>query len=426
MRDQFGAPIAPEVSVGGLTIRTDAAPSALRVHADLGIVSARGLTGQVIHRARWPERGLFETRAITTPGGDYLLMFPDGGHYGPSDRKVNDMFAYRSSDKGRTWVGPTVAFDIDYNQHGFVPLIPRGQHRIYAFGTQPVWGLYTRQNGLHENAPIGYRYSDDDGHTWSEVRIIRPENDPGFTGMSVMRMCETDRGTWILSAYEGDRSYRPLMTRQYLMRSEDQGRTWELLPRKRHGGWCVLEYGRMDEGRPISLGNDQVYCMMRTPTGRLWATRSEDDGRTWAPPAPTSLVHPDAPPMLFHLSDRNTLAAFHHNRHSVTRDMYRDRGFGRTPEAFMDRAELWLSLSHDKGRSWSVPRFVLANALAPTFAKAFRNHQCSYVDMFVDDGTIHLFVPHRWERVLHLQLKEPELASLPTREMLVVTQEKQE
>ena len=92
----------------------------------------------------------------------------------------------------------------------------------------------------------------------------------------------------------------------------------------------------------------------------------------------------------------------------------------------MDRAELWLSLSHDKGRSWSVPRFVLANALAPTFAKAFRNHQCSYVDMFVDDGTIHLFVPHRWERVLHLQLKEPELASLPTREMLVVTQEKQE
>jgi len=30
---------------------------------------------------------------------------------------------------------------------------------------------------------------------------------------------------------------------------------------------------------------------------------------------PTPLVHPDAPPMLFHLADGKTLAAFHRNRH---------------------------------------------------------------------------------------------------------------
>ena len=36
--------------------------------------------------------------------------------------------------------------------------------------------------GLSENTPIGYRYSDDDGQTWSEVRIIRPKNDPDFRG----------------------------------------------------------------------------------------------------------------------------------------------------------------------------------------------------------------------------------------------------
>ena len=28
-----------------------------------------------------------------------------------------------------------------------------------------------------------------------------------------------------------------------------------------------------------------------------------DDGRNWSYPAPTPLVHPDAPPMLFKLSD---------------------------------------------------------------------------------------------------------------------------
>ncbi|MDD4108978.1 MAG: sialidase family protein, partial [Prolixibacteraceae bacterium] len=261
--------------------------------------------------------GLYETRAIKTPDGDYLLMFPNGGHYGgagKSGKKVNDMLAYRSNDKGKTWAGPTVAFDIDYNQHGFISLIPRGTKRIYAFGTQPIWGMYEPQKpGLHENAPIGYRYSDDDGKTWSEVRIIRPQNDPDYRGMSVMRMCETDFGTWILGTHEGDWSYKPLLTRQYLLRSEDQGQTWELLPGRRHGGWHAKCFNRMDEGRPIGLVDGKIFLMTRTPEGHLWGAWSNDDGKTWTDPKPTSLVHPDAPPMLFKLSDGKTLIAFHHN-----------------------------------------------------------------------------------------------------------------
>ncbi len=119
-----------------------------------------------------------ETRAIKTPAGDYLLMFPEGEHYGNHPGHVNDLIAYRSSDKGKTWQEPKVALDIDYSQHGFSPLIPKGGSRIYTFGTQPVVGMHTTENGQGENAPIGFRYSDDDGHTWSEVRLIRPVNDP--------------------------------------------------------------------------------------------------------------------------------------------------------------------------------------------------------------------------------------------------------
>mgnify|MGYP000349680563 CR=1 FL=1 len=47
---------------------------------------------------------------------------------------------YKSIDGGKTWTGPKVAFDIDDSQHGFIPLIPRGTKRIYAFGTQPIPG----------------------------------------------------------------------------------------------------------------------------------------------------------------------------------------------------------------------------------------------------------------------------------------------
>jgi hypothetical protein len=362
--------------------------------------------GQVVHRARSVKGGLYETRATITPGGDYLLMFPDGGHYGGSKTKVNDMLAYRSKDKGRTWQGPTIAFNIDYNQHGFVPLIPRGSRRIYAFGTQPVWGLYTRERGLHENAPIGFRWSDDDGHTWSDVALIEPINDPGFKGMSVMRMCETDSGVWLIGSHEGDWSVKLLRTRQYVLRSEDQGRTWTIAPRKRPDGWYVPGFDRMDEGRPIALGGGRILFMTRTPEGHLWAARSEDDGRTWSDPRPTPLVHPDAPPMLFHLSDAKTLAAFHHNRHT---DLNYTGLSGSKEEGMKDRSEIWVSLSGDEGRTWAEPRFVFANTLAPFFNNPWRNHQCSYMDMFVDGDVLHFFLPHRWNQVLHLTMKESNL-----------------
>jgi len=415
MNDRFGTAIAEEVNINGVTVRTNHPPPALRTLAGAGVVTTRGTVGQIIHRARWPELGLYEARATRTPGGDYLLMFPDGGHYGHSDSKVNDMLAFRSSDRGYTWQGPTVAFGIDYDQHGFVPLIPRETTRIYAFGTQPIPAFRSREEGLYENAPIGYRYSDDDGHTWSDVHLIRPENDPDFRGMSVMRMCETDVGTWIIGSHESDWSANPLMTRQYLLRSEDWGKTWQLLPDKRHDGWCVPEYGRMDEGRPINLGSGHVYCMFRTPTGRLWHARSLDDGRTWTTPEPTPLVHPDAPPMLFHLSDGLTLAAFHHNRFSMDLDSYEGLN---NPAVFLDRSEIWVSLSKDQGHSWDEPRFVFANALTPSFDHEFRNAQCSYLDMIVDDGMIHLFVPHRWERILQLSFPQEHLETLPTKDKL--------
>ena len=57
---------------------------------------------------------------------------------------------------------------------------------------------------------------------------------------------------------------------------------------------------------------------------------------------------------------------------------------------------------------------MFANALDETLGNAFRNHQCSYIDMFADGDEVHLFVPHRWRQVLHLHFKESDLGKLPT------------
>jgi hypothetical protein len=401
--------MADTITVGGVKFAPAQPPPGLVLREHLGLVTAAAVDGQLVHRAK-PGASLFETRATLTPGGDFLLMFPEGKHYNQTKiGKVNELLALRSSDQGRTWTPPQPAFQIDYSQHGFVPLIPRGSKRLYAFGTQPIPGKWSTEKGLQENAPIGFRWSDDDGRTWSDVKLIEPANDPGFTGMSVMRMTETGSGAWLIGAHEADWSKKPLQTRQYLLRSEDQGQRWTVLPGPRPNGWQVPKFNRMDEGRPISLGGGQVFFMARTPEGHLWSARSADDGKTWTDPAPTPLVHPDAPPMLFLLADGQTLVAFHHNRHAQSQYV----GLTGNMEGQKDRSELWVSTSTDQGRTWSKPRFVLANALAPKRNVAWYDYQCSYADLIVDGDNLHLFLPHRWERVLHLRLKAGDLNQLP-------------
>jgi len=407
-------PLDDSVTVHGMTINLQAPPRGLVVRKAIGLLTHETLDGQIVHRATGKDH-VFETRAVITPRGDLLLMFPVGGHYsGCQGKKNNQLLAYRSSDHGRSWQGPTVAFSIDYSQHGFIPLIPRGSKRIYAFGTQPIPSKYDWRHGAQENAPIGFRWSDDDGHTWADVQLIAPVNDPGFLGMSVMRMCETTSGAWILGSHNGDWSVKPLVTRQYLLRSEDQGRTWHLLPDKRPSGWFAPGFNRMDEGRPIALADGRVLAMFRTPEGHLWTARSNDNGRTWSQPSPSPLVHPDAPPMLFHLSDGKTLVAFHHNRHAQTTYS----GLSAKMEGMRDRSELWVSTSQDEGRTWSEPRFLLANAACPDLPNAWFNYQCSYLDAVVDAGQLHLFLPHRWQQALHLTLSEAALSTLPTAQQL--------
>ncbi len=409
--------LASGIEIGGLQILTAAPPAGLRTDTKLGIVANTFMKVSLLHYI--PEFRADAVRAIITPSGDYLAVVVSGsgtkngkGHYAPPkvdySIKENDLVAYRSSDKGRTWSKQGVLFPVSYSVHGFVPLIPRGSRRIYCFGTEPMPSLREGR----ENAPIAFRYSDDDGFTWSGPQIIRPNNDPDYKGMSVMQMAETTSGAWLIGTH--DAKWEPggeklgtwkhlkmgkLATRQYLLRSEDQGRTWTLLPGARPDGWFLPDYNRMEESLPIAFGGGRVALFNRTAEGHLWIMRSSDNGRTWNAPKATPLVHPDAPAMVFMLSDRKTLAAFHHNAY--------DPGNPHFNGAM--RNQLWCSLSSDEGETWSEPRFVMASAHAD------RSVQVSYIDMIVDGGQIHLFVPYGWRQTLHVQFAEADLSKMPTK-----------
>ena len=125
------------ITVGGVDIHPASPPPRFHNYPDLGIMVNRGMSAVRVYAHQPPERWCGESRCIRLPGGAYLLMLTIGrGHYGNQLKKVNDIVAFRSTDQGKTWTGPKAAWHIPYNQHGFVPLIPRGSKRIYAFGTE--------------------------------------------------------------------------------------------------------------------------------------------------------------------------------------------------------------------------------------------------------------------------------------------------
>jgi len=382
-------------------VRPDAPPPGVTHRADLGLLVAAPIRATRLHRWATPFTFADAPPALWTPGGDLLLLMAAGErHYArqPATPLLITAYTYRSRDRGETWEGPTLARAIPYNHHAWVPLSTQNG-RITVFGTE----LRPDRYDGGENAPIGLRHSDDDGYTWSEATLIEPTNDPGFAGMSMTRGCETDAGTWMIGSHTADWAHKPITTRQYILRSENRGGAWMLLPGARPDGWYAAGYDRMDEGRVLALGGGRVLFMTRTAEGHLWTARSDDDGRTWSAPRPTALVHPDAPPMVFTLAD-GTLAVFFHNRHTG--------GHFNHP----DRSELWVSRSVDAGTTWDEPRFLAANTAQPADQPGnFRDSHLSYADLLTDGTNLHLFIPHQFRQILHLRFTADDLSRLPTR-----------
>jgi hypothetical protein len=184
------------------------------------------------------------------------------------------------------------------------------------------------------------------------------------------------------------------------------------MPGPRHQGWTEPTKNRFEEGRPIALGGSKVMILVRTAEGHLWQIRSDDDGKTWSTPQPTSLVHPSAPPMIFTLSDGKTLAVFYHNRYSGISNVDKSGNMGQ------DRSELWVAFSSDEGISWSEPHFVLANTAQPPEEANSWRWSVSYIDVLFDRGLATIIIAHRHKRILGLQFDEALLRKLPTRTQL--------
>lgn len=341
-------------------------------------------------------------RAVRLSNGEYLALVTGDGYYQGSAGKVNDAWLFRSKDRGHTWSAAVHPwFYEDASQHLLVPFIdPDQPDRIYVFGNE--------SRDKKHAAPMVYRFSDDQGYTWSDAIPIIPGNDPTFPGAPIhMRGTVMPDGSWLWPCYyRGEGLHGDT---QYILKSTNKGKSWTIYPDVHPNGWTHPEWHKFMEGTVLSLGGQKAVIYLRAPGGHMYEKRTGNGGETWSNFKETpGLVHPDAPPMVFKLSDGKTLIAFHHNRYDPENPNH----------WHLDRGELWFSLSKNGGKSWSKPRFIVAQAEQVDAGPLSVKHDVSYVDLIADDGELNLFVGHGQTHTTLLKFNEKDLNKCYTQEDL--------
>ena len=282
-----------------------------------------------------------------TPGGDMMAMWTQAAYESAPDTRM--VFSH-SSDGGKTWAdiqsidepqAPTLCPSLGF------PLVSRSG-RIYCLYIQNVG------RGPVYDGVIWAKYSDDDGHTWiparddipcRRTRFDHPDAKVHPTWIVWQQPIRDAQDRMIVGFTRWSNQYvfpRPLGGNRFhldsaceLMRfyNVDEGPdpadlkiTW--LPDE--AGTirvsCGIEpdasrgYSLAEEPGLVLLPDGRLWMNMRTVTGRIWYTVSDDNGHSWRPPEVlryrddgAEVLHPKSPDPIYRLQDGRYLLFFHNH-----------------------------------------------------------------------------------------------------------------
>lgn len=284
-----------------------------------------------------------------TLGGNLLAIWTQGSHEASRDLRV---VSARSTDNGVTWSAPQEIAGCG-NVPGLVacfgfPVLSRSG-RIYC--------LYNRNMGIADGGSyvtgvLQCTCSDDDGLTWEpygvhipyrRTRFDHPDPAVGCKCIVWQKPIRDSLGRPIVGFSRWSSTLvfpRPehgfhLDTSSELMRFDniDDGPD----PEDLRIIWLPEEEGVLRVPSPIEpeaskgyslceepaivlLPDGRLFLVMRTVTGRIWYSVSEDDGATWRKPSVLryrdngdEVLHPKSPCPLYALKDGRFLLFFHNH-----------------------------------------------------------------------------------------------------------------
>jgi hypothetical protein len=232
-----------------------------------------------------------------------------------------------------------------------------------------------------------YKYSDDNGRTWSKDRYRLPvrvtEYDPTndfegkvqmFWGIGkpIIARDAVIFGFSKINEYLVDRSEGWFFRSDNLLTEPDPARIdWQMLPEGDVGLRSPTGGPVAEEQNLVELSDGTLYTMYRTVEGHPCHAYSTDGGRTWTPPAFATytpggqlIKHPRACPRLW--KTQNGKFLFWYHNHGL--------------KDFLGRNPAWITggLEKDGRIYWSQPEILLYDQNAAT--------RTSYPDLIEQDG----------------------------------------
>lgn len=349
---------------------------------------------------RFIENG-FEVPSHTYADQPYVIVCDDGSWLctmttssGVEHAYMNNIIATRSYDNGKTWTDPINIETPGVPQSSWaVPLkVPGG--RIYVFYNYNKFG-FTGLEGVM-SGPFAFKYSDDNGKTWSEkryevpIRITQIDRENYTNGKhlffwSIDKPVVTDDAAYI--AFTKILRKEPnqpeffkrsegfiLKSKNILYEKDPAKLNWETLPEGESGIWNP-EFGKVQsEHNMVVLENGSLYVVYRTVDGSPVYAVSSDGGRNFTTPQYMRykngelIGNPRACPKIHKTVDGKYLFWFHNNFRQNTYN-------GRNPA--------WLSggIEINGDIVWSQPELVLYDNDPAAFGM-------SYPDYIEKDGRL--------------------------------------
>lgn len=278
-----------------------------------------------------------------TDGRLYLVCTRFYG--GDADQAAANIVSRVSSDGGQTWSEPVVVQENVGAQNVMSASLQRLTDERTPDGKRaagPIGFYYLVKNG-DTDLKVFLRTSTDEAQSWSEPACVT--NRPGYHVMNNDRVVRLGTGRLLCPvAWTADSGEVNHYTSLCFF-SDDQGKTWTAGT----GSVDAPKRGAM-EPEVIERKDGSVLMLMRTQTGRNYASISRDGGDTWDGAEPFGPAAPEAPSTLRRIpATGDWLMIFN----PVTQEGA-DHGGKRTP--------LSASVSNDEGRTWSEVRHIETRA----------------------------------------------------------------
>jgi predicted neuraminidase len=297
-----------------------------------------------------------------------LMVLHDGTlgcvWFGGSMEGRSDISVYMSRLERGQWTKPVqLSNDAERSEQNPILFpVPNGE----------LWLLHTAQNsGNQDTAVVRRRISRDNGRTWGPTETLADAPRGTFVRQPIH--IHTD-GTWLLPIFscrvQPGEKWDGSHDDSGVLRSTDQGKSWQLVPVPDSLGCVHMSI--------VPASNGGLLAFFRSRWADfIYATRSDDGGRTWQKPVPTTLPNNNSSIQALRLADGRLAMIFNassaanatQRRESLYDELddaatTANGGAASAPKQAHARRAFWgaprapmtLALSEDDGRTWPWQR----------------------------------------------------------------------